>query len=187
MSIPDKETSADSFDATHVQERSGANDDDLFNTYYAVPVKRPGTSADSDIERCLYFNNGWLAVDATSLKAAPDQDLVRIQQVDPEGIPRRVQGYIETEGYEINKVVGFYSATARTLDMERDPVCTQFLSQEHGWMDGHGVLRKAWSVVIPVVSTTRRGVILIFRFPATGKTTKLIATADPEVENGSSN
>lgn len=187
MSIHDHASSTESLDPTHVQEGAGDSDDELFNTYYAVPVKRPGTSANSDIERCLYFNSGWLAVDSSSLKAAPDQDLVRIQQVDPDGIPKRVKGYIETEGYEINRVVGFYSATARTLGVERDPVTTQFMSQEHVWIDGEGVARKAWSVVIPVVSTTRRGVILIFRFPATGKTEKLIASADPEVENGSSN
>lgn len=178
--------SADPRDTAAVHTDNDPNQNALFATYYAVPVKRPGTSAESDIERCLYFNSGWFAVPSNALKAADDQDLVRIRQVAPEAVPEHVVGYIKTSGYEITKSVGLYTATARTLNMVEDPVSTQMMALEGNYYDRHGAHR-ARSVVIPVVSTTRRGVILIFKFPATGETTRLIASADPEVENGSSN
>lgn len=98
---------ADSRDQAAIHPDKDPNQNALFATYYAVPVKQPGTSGDSDIERCLYFNSGWLAVESNALKAADDQDLVRIRQVVPEAVPEHVVGYIKTSGYEITKVWGF--------------------------------------------------------------------------------
>lgn len=163
------------------------NHDAWFRTYYAVPVRQPTAVSETDLERCMYFDSAWLAVDSTSLKARSDQDLVRIQQVEYAAIPQRVLGYIETEGFEVNRNVTLFSASALTLTVATDPITNLFLAQETPYWDESHKQYKSWFLVIPVASRTRRGVILIFRFPALGKPVKLIATADPEVEGGSSN
>jgi hypothetical protein len=45
---------------------------------------------------------------------------------------------------------------------------------------------RATSLILPVLPGTKRGVILVFRSPAAGDTVDwLVATADPEIKNGS--
>lgn len=189
MNSPDHSLASEaSSSAQSLEESLRHHDDDAwFKTYYAVPVKKPTAASDTDLERCMYFDSHWHPVAANALKAREDQDLVRIQQVEYEAIPERVIGYIETEEYVVSKTVSLFSANALTLIHSPDPISNLFLAQETPYSDGHHKRYKSWFAVIPVASKTRRGVILIFRSPAEGKPVKLIATADPEVEGGSSN
>lgn len=71
------------------------------------------------------------------------------------------------------------SATAKTLE-ETCHLGTTFLAS----VDAKGNR----SVIVPVLPGTTRGVILVFRSPATGDTQEfLVATSDPEIKNGSNN
>lgn len=166
---------------------SALQDESMFRTYYAVPVKVRGASSDTDLERCMYFDSEWLPVKSDALKAKRDQDLVRIQQVDFPGLPERAKTFVEKEGYEISKTVSLFSASALTLSIAQDPLNNLYLAQETPYFSETRAKFKSWFVVLAVASKTRRGVILIFRSPIDGKPVKLIATADPEVEGSSSN
>ncbi|SEL38380.1 hypothetical protein SAMN05216359_108113 [Roseateles sp. YR242] len=155
--------------------------DPTISTYYAVPVKLRGTPVDTTMEKCCYFDSGWISAEATALRDILDQNMVAIVQVEPQNIPDRVAQFIATSGFEINKSVLLFSAVAKTLGGSGG-MPNLFLAREDDVPQG-----KSWSVVIPVAPTTRRGVILVFQFPEEGAPVQLIATDDPEVESGSSN
>ena len=72
--------------------------------------------------------------------------------------------------------VELFSATARTLT-KTCPLNSTFTAGPGP--DG------APAVLVPVAPRTTRGVILVFRYPATGVVQGLVATSDPEIKNTS--
>ncbi|WAC71486.1 hypothetical protein OU995_18095 [Roseateles sp. SL47] len=154
--------------------------------YFAIPVKLIGTEVQTKIEKCLYFDLQWNLVDSKALKDTMQQNSVCLRQVEYALIPCAARDAVENLGFEVNQLVTLFSANAKTLGSTAG-MPNLFLARAEDFPMVNGDIGAAWSVTIPLAPKTRRGVILVFEFPAQGDIpNQLIATTDPEVEAGSS-
>ncbi|PTT90370.1 hypothetical protein DBR42_06025 [Pelomonas sp. HMWF004] len=127
-----------------------------------------------NIVPCAYFNSLYQYIEADDI--ATDVNSNSITFVQSPVLPDLVQDWLNSYNREQDPTVTLFAAVAKTLG------------------GGAGMPRLFESVVagdarcitVPVLLDTRRGVVLIFSKQANGQTERLIATADPEIRNGSS-
>ncbi len=164
-----------------------ASIDTSITNYFAIPVKRIGAPDPTLIEKCAYFDRNWQPVGSKDLYDTEHQNSVCLRQCGIRLIPEKALSEIASAGFEVNNDVTLFAATAKTLGGSGG-MPNQFLAREESVALVNGDSAAAWSVTIPLAPNTRRGVILVFQFLAQGSIPQqLIATADPEVGNGSSN
>ncbi|MDR7334581.1 hypothetical protein [Roseateles asaccharophilus] len=144
--------------------------------YFVVPLKPKVAQADpgptENLVQCAYFDSSWQPVSSKQINTDANSGSITFQQQGQ--MPASALDTLD-EGVEPDKGVALFSAVAKTLEFDCKMPST-FMA----------VTRKGLgSVEVPVESRTTRGVVLIFRRPAEGGAQKLIATADPEIRNGS--
>nr|WP_297526283.1 hypothetical protein [uncultured Roseateles sp.] len=136
--------------------------------YFVVPWEIVRSTTGEPISlRCLYFDNRGVMVGAQPM--ACRQAFFLLTQGGPDTVPRLPQPPQPVD-------VALFSAVARTLTSS----CLLNSS-----FNATPLPDGAPSVLVPVAPGTTRGVILVFRYPATGVVEGLVASADPEIKNTS--
>ncbi|WP_457355351.1 hypothetical protein [Roseateles sp. P5_D6] len=146
-------------------------------TVFVVALTPPADAQGEKPENivpCAYFDSGWKPLLAGQLDTDTDSNSITFQQQThlPEDVTKLLQG----QGSEPDLDVTLFAAIAKTLQGSADLPRTFLAIGAAG----------AASINIPVERHTKRGVVLVFRKPAGGQAERLIATADPEIRNGSS-
>ncbi|WP_431262513.1 hypothetical protein ACQ859_20535 [Roseateles chitinivorans] len=135
--------------------------------FYVVPweiIRREGEPISLT---CMYFDSNGVMV-GTQPIARPNAFFL-FTQGGPNTVPRLPQPPQPVD-------VSLFSAVARTLTT----AC--ILNSTFNAAPGPG---GAPSVMLPVSPGSTRGVILVFRYPATGVVQGLVASSDPEIKNTS--
>ena len=128
-----------------------------------------------DIIPCAYFDSGWKPLPPNRLDTDDGSDSITFQQQTR--LPAEVAKLLEDQGSSAPDLdVTLFAAVAKTLHGTANLPSTFVAIGAAG----------AASVNVPVERHTKRGVVLVFRKPASGQADRLIATADPEIRNGSS-
>ncbi|MCE4554316.1 hypothetical protein [Pelomonas cellulosilytica] len=146
--------------------------------FYVVPVldlKLDPPDLREKVVTCRYFNENWDWVEGNVLTTVQPSDVVRF--VNPESVPQQVLTYLMGHRRCVpDPTVSLFAATAKTLG-DTNHLPNNFLAAP-----GDG------GMFIDIPVKTRRGVVLVFRRPqrSDGYATELIATTDPEIQNGSS-
>jgi len=146
-------------------------------TYYAVALKPTAAEESLKPEKilpCAYFNTAWQNVDSNDIATLDGSDGVTFLQFRE--LPEAGQAAVKALGREPDLDVSLFAGVAKTLACDRNLPRT-FVAD-----DGE----QGASLTVPVDLNTRRGVVLVFRRPAGGEALGLVATADPEIRNGSS-
>jgi hypothetical protein len=144
--------------------------------YYVVALKSAVPPDQETIVPCRYFNALGKHVSSKNLETEGNSDC--IQFLDPgTNLPQPIQQYLVEHQEEHDPAVSLFAAVAKTFAVQRGLpqtfVACEDQSTHHRFID------------IPVARQTTRGVVLVFRTPSAGGTHRLIATADPEIRNGS--
>lgn len=134
--------------------------------YYVVPWALTKSGGEPISLKCLYFDESGRMVDSQPM-ASPNA-FFRFTQGGPDTVPALPMPPDPVD-------VSLFSAVAKTLTTSCQ-LNNSFLATER---DG------ATSVVLPVAPASTRGVILVFRYPASGDVRGLVATSDPEIKNSS--
>lgn len=154
-------------DASHTDQLS-------ITEYYVVPVEARATR--ETIEVCRFYTTRWEHRKADELDVEPGRAAcVALQQVPPAKLPRAVQEELAQDGLRADPVAGLFAAVAKTLKQEGGALPNNFLATGEA---------QAARLLLPVMSGSTRGVILVFKKPAVGPTETLVASADPEIKNG---
>ncbi len=137
----------------------------LMTTYYVVPLKpAPGDA----FEHCAYFTEDWMGVVDNILQSnSPDFDTDFVRLVQPTFQQLQDHG-VDTSRVDADATL--FAAVAKTLDVDLGLPSLFPVSNR--------------SLVVPVADSTRRGLILVFSRATGGRITQLIASADPEIQNG---
>lgn len=146
--------------------------------YFVVPLMPMAPQSDGlpteSLVRCAYFDTAWKPVDSKNLVTDANSNVITFLQQGE--VSASVLKYLQDQyGSEPDTGVSMFAAVAKTLKFDTDLPRT-FLASGH---------RGAASIDVQVQLNSARGVVLIFRKPAEGGAQKLIATADPEIRNGS--
>ncbi|OWQ45368.1 hypothetical protein CDL60_19085 [Roseateles noduli] len=135
--------------------------------YYVVPWELTTSTTGEPISlNCLYFDANGVMVGTQPMTNR--NAFFCITQGGPNTLPRLPQPPKPVD-------VALFSAVARTLS-------ASCLLNSSFTASGPA---DAPSVVVPVAPGATRGVILVFRYPATGVVQGLVATSDPEIKNSS--
>lgn len=136
--------------------------------FYVVPWSLqtvPNGDVETTLVECRYFDHCWNRVDHKPMRS--DFYFFQLSQ-------RATTQKGEKPKEELDLTL--MSAVAKTLDSPCN-LNNSFIAAGNP---------KETSLVIPVLPGKTRGVILVFRSPAAGdKVDWLVATADPEIKNGS--
>lgn len=147
-------------------------------TYYVVPVIKtnplnPIEPPRPQVQACLYFDCHWQQVPAADLPSAKGETFVGLVQP-----PASQAMHHLPPDYTVDFNAVLLAAVAKTLTQpNQPPTAPQPNVFVAATPDGLPTL------VIPVSTDTRRGVILIFMTPDGVNVTRLAATADPEISN----
>ncbi|RZL40177.1 MAG: hypothetical protein EOP35_01600 [Rubrivivax sp.] len=145
-------------------------------TVFVVALKPPADATGKrpeNIVPCAYFDGDWQPVAPNKIDTDKDSNSITFQQQSH--LAADVAAQLQERGEEPDLDVSLFAAVAKTLQGTAELPRT-FQAIGH---DG------ATSITIPVDQHTRRGVVLVFRRPVAGAAERLIATADPEIRNGS--
>ena len=135
--------------------------------FYVVPWEIVKSTTGEPISlTCMYFDSNGVMVGAQPM-ARPNAFFC-LTQGGPNTVPRLPQPPKPVD-------VSLFSAVARTLSTS----CILNSTFNASGPDG------ATSVMVPVSAGSTRGVILVFRYPATGVVQGLVASSDPEIKNTS--
>lgn len=138
----------------------------LIATYYVVPFKTP---KDAGYQRCGYFTSEWMGITSNALNSRAtgfDTDFVRLVQ------PTLKE--MLDHGVDVSQVdadAKLFAGVAKTLGQNLA------LPNLFGVIDGQ--------LILPVADRTQRGLVLIFTHAVDGSVTRLVASTDPEIKNGS--
>lgn len=154
-------------------------------TYFVVPVLQitriepiqPTQPPPGQSQLCLYFRSDWTWVDPNDLPI----DLPSGKGVNFVGFVQPPATQAEPhipKGYEVERNATLLAGVAKTLTASGQPPCTP---QPNVFVASTSTGNP--TLILPVCSDTRRGVILIFMSPNGVNVTKLLATTDPEISN----
>ncbi|PIM50955.1 hypothetical protein CS062_22380 [Roseateles chitinivorans] len=153
-------------DLTAIAARAAAEES---TAYFVVPL----IGSAGSVLKCAYFDaNGW-RVPAEHPLDTRFTNAIKFVQL-PDSLKAHAVSQLGDSALDDSALL--FAAVAKTLD-KTCALPNTFLATEEGG---------ATSLTIPVGLGTRRGVVLVFRRPATGGAHDLIATTDPEIRNGSS-
>lgn len=141
--------------------------------YYVVPLVP--NDMDANIEPCLYFDANGTPVSPKELDTGTSANYVCLVQSTLQ-LPAGAKQHLASRNAVLDKDAILFAAIAKTLG-DSAALPNTFLATGEP---------QAGMVILPVAPGTKRGVILVFKKPANGGAEKLVATADPEIKNGSS-
>jgi hypothetical protein len=148
-------------------------------TPYAVVALKPvpsttQTAVEENIVPCAYFDSHWERVSSQDLSTRGDSHCIRFVDHGRK-VPAWVIEELNGQGQPPDFDVCLFAAVAKTFRISCGLPNT-FLACKDG---------DARIIDIPVQFDTARGVVLVFSKPSQGGTDRIIATADPEIRNGS--
>ena len=137
--------------------------------YFVVPLIGP---ADNVIP-CAYFNARWERIPSPKPLDTVNTNAIMFAQ---QSVGLSPDVLVQLGNSKPDTSVTLFVAVAKTLE-KPSGLPNTFVATG---------LDQATTVTLPVGPGTRRGVVLVFRRPASGNAQTLIATSDPEIRNGSS-